>query len=614
MLKNIFCPRKPTSTDLGVPAAQGDDTTVQGHDTIAPGVPTAQGDNTPRKGSVVQQLVHRFKSKEDLSVSERKRQLALQNQVWTQGPIFQCVIGITICVNTVTLGLEMDYAEEYPDFFVAFENLVTVVFVLELLLRLKVEGARSYFRDPSSIVDFLLVMMSVIDVWILTIISQKSNLRIVSLLRSVRMMRLARLVRLFRIFKELTIIVRGIATSWKAIFWASVFLLLLIYIFGICGTLFFGRASKCNSGWLRRLAKKSSGSFDGDDSVDECDVYEFPQHSQRSLFGSLAHSMLTLSMCTTEGCGFAVIGPMVHENPWVLLFWCLFYFVTVFGIMNVVIGFFCDSIIRSTADTEKELEKNNYHFRLHLIENLKSLFMAIDTDHSGVITRDEYCRAVTENKDVMDSLEALGLHDEIGLFDRLDISSEGEIDLDEFFIGARQLLMGNELVRAKDLVPTAITCQYIRRHVQQLTQEDEGISPSSDWRSLLSTQSLSGKEHEDRHSAPMPSYTRLDADLKVESGKIRSPQKGPNHNPVCCEVAGSPRACEHSPNQNLIACEALEALAQRLENSFKVELQTVHKRLNSVVEYVDGRLKDVEKEQLEMSSDTQERQSEGETE
>ena len=84
------------------------------------------------------------------------------------------------------------------------------IFVL-LLLRLRYEGWRAYFKENSNILDFSLVMMSVVDVWIITPLAQGNNLNLkaMTLLRLLRLLRLARLLRLFRIFKELMIIVSG---------------------------------------------------------------------------------------------------------------------------------------------------------------------------------------------------------------------------------------------------------------------------------------------------------------------------------------------------------------------------------------------------------------------
>ena len=81
--------------------------------------------------------------------------------------------------------------------------------------------------------DFSLVALSVVDVWIIGPIGINADLRMMSMLRMLRLIRLARLFRLFRMFKELTLLVNGFVDSVKTLFWALIFLSIMVYIFSI---------------------------------------------------------------------------------------------------------------------------------------------------------------------------------------------------------------------------------------------------------------------------------------------------------------------------------------------------------------------------------------------
>lgn len=52
-------------------------------------------------------------------------------------------------------------------------------------------------------------------------------------MRMLRLIRLVRLLRLLRLFKELTLVVSGFLTAMRTLFWAFIFLVLLIYVFAI---------------------------------------------------------------------------------------------------------------------------------------------------------------------------------------------------------------------------------------------------------------------------------------------------------------------------------------------------------------------------------------------
>ena len=98
--------------------------------------------------------------------------------------------------------------------------------------RLKIDGL-NYFRDPANWLDFFLVISSDIDVFILRNMEgadDTEGMKIMSILRMLRLLRLARLLRVFRMFKELWLIVAGLAAALRTLFWASLFLFLMIFM------------------------------------------------------------------------------------------------------------------------------------------------------------------------------------------------------------------------------------------------------------------------------------------------------------------------------------------------------------------------------------------------
>merc|ERR1719453_2103464 len=108
------------------------------------------------------------------------------------------------------------------------------------------------------------------------------------------------------------------------------------------------------------------------------------------LFGSVDRTMLTLYVCITEGCSMDVVKPMVYKTPWVAAYWFLFIFITSFGILNIIIGLMCDSVLTAAQENEAELEKLDEAQRLQRLERLNDLFHKLDIDGSNTISRNEF--------------------------------------------------------------------------------------------------------------------------------------------------------------------------------------------------------------------------------
>merc|ERR1711972_671155 len=121
---------------------------------------------------------------------------------------------------------------------------------------------------------------------------------------------------------------------------------------------------------------------------------------------------MTLFVCLTEGCGVEIIHPTVRRVPALACFWLVFVLVTTFGILNLIIGIFCENMMKISLDTEREIMKSEDDLRRQKLEDLRKAFMRMDTDGTGDITRNEFAEAIVDNEDVINALTSLGLDDE----------------------------------------------------------------------------------------------------------------------------------------------------------------------------------------------------------
>lgn len=475
--KNI----EPVSPNLQVSSPPNAPSTTRS--SKVPDTPSRASSNMTRN-LTDEEFLRQLQRHEVTTAGEMIKKLQAEQTPWTQKTPFKIAVVVVIWANSVVMGIETNVIgnPDHETWLFVFEHIFCCLFLMELITRLHVEGARQYFGDIPNILDFFLVTMAIIDSWILTpFVDSEANIRMLSLLRMLRLMRLARLLRLFKTFKELNIIVSGFVSSFRTLFWTSIFLMIVVYMYAIFSTHVFGPGSADDEGNCRRLkAAKRAGVENLEDS--DCALgAQYPIGVQYELFGSLQQSMLTLYTCTFDGCGWELMQPMIKKQPLAAGFWYTFIFITSFGIMNVIIGLFCENVMVAALESQKEMKQNFEERRLEHIINLKKLFQELDQDGSGNITRTEYLNALRSNKAVMSVLEQLGLQDEIHLFDTLDVQTDGVVSIQDFFEGMMMLMNAHEEVRVKDIVPTYLTCQSIHYHLQRTLDILEGHQQVDNW-------------------------------------------------------------------------------------------------------------------------------------
>eukprot|EP00746_Dinoflagellata_sp_MGD_P140398 gnl/MRDRNA2_/MRDRNA2_73652_c0_seq1.p1 gnl/MRDRNA2_/MRDRNA2_73652_c0~~gnl/MRDRNA2_/MRDRNA2_73652_c0_seq1.p1 ORF type:complete len:665 (-),score=109.54 gnl/MRDRNA2_/MRDRNA2_73652_c0_seq1:42-2036(-) len=516
--------------------------------------PKSKNSNLASQKTKQQYLDDIDKAKVTSAREAKKELIADETEIWTRGMRFQTIVGMVILCNAISLGVEADHGERYSVVFQALEHVFTAAFFMELVLRIWFEGFKLYFSDSATRLDFFLVVMSVTDVWIIAPLGGAVQLRAVSLLRLIRLIRLARLLRLFKVFKELTIIVAGFVASGRTLFWAGIFLVIIVYIFAILGTDMFGKATLCGA----RLLKARGGAIE-DDGEKSCSdaLYEFDSSigTQASLFGSVDRSMLTLYMCVFEGCGFEIVYPMALTQPWTVVYWYVFIFITSFGIMNVIIGLFCENVLQVALSAEKDQARQAEVVRQERLSHLKALFETMDEDHSETISRSEFLNAMTHNLEVIQVMEELGLEDEVSLFDTLDVNQSGALSVSEFFQGMMLLMNANEPAMAKHLVSTYLTVQSVQHHVL-LFYGDWLASQGRDASGLISPHAAAKiTAHNDRLQGP-------EALLEAHPGHV---------------INGH-------PGEKVPATE-VQASAERI-TELECDMKALHAKVDSLTDYV----------------------------
>jgi len=398
----------------------------------------------------------------ELTVAEaiKERELQLAKDVpFTKKNNFACAVGVLIVANAVCMGVEADNGKRYPTLFKASEHVFTSAFVIELGLRWYCEGIIAYFGEAMNSLDCFLVVSAVVDTWLISATNLNIDLRMMSLLRLLRLTRLVRLFRLFRLFKELSVITMGFIKSQRTLLWASVFLVIIVYTFAVFAKLKIGNS-----------CQNDVDSVEDDSCIPSYTFGEgFPD--QKQLFGTVGRSMLTLFVCFSEGCGMDIIWPMSLATPWVMVFWYLFIMVTAWGIMNIIVGIFCENIIDAVDNVERDLKRPKGAERNEKVLQLRSMFKLLDSNDSGAISRSEWNDGIRHSEDLQEFISNLGLHDFPNIFDTLDTNGSGELNFREFFDGITLLLQGEEPAKAKDLVSTFLLVKSTSERLGSLDQK-----------------------------------------------------------------------------------------------------------------------------------------------
>lgn len=378
--------------------------------------------------------------------------------------IFQAGIMLLILINLVLLGVEVDVAStlppgEEPPWFQTVNVIIVLIFVAEIVLKFVAHGCRDFFCGPDrwwNNFDLAIIAASVFETAMELIASaisvgsvDSSHLRIMRFVRLGRALRGVRVMRLLRFISALRSIVFAILSTLWSLVWTLVLLILLFYCFGVI------------------LAQLVSDHCRYQDPSEECSPV------LRSFWSSVPESMLTLFMSITGGLSWVeALEPLRDATPIAAAFMLLYIFITIFAILNVVTGVFCNNAIESAkADKEIAIMKQMSWHQSQL-RTLKGVFREIDADTSNMITFLELEEALSQKKlsSFMESMD-ISTQDIWTLFMVLDADESGEISLEEFVEGCMQLQGPAQSVQlARMRYETKITRQEIKRVFDEIQE------------------------------------------------------------------------------------------------------------------------------------------------
>jgi len=376
-------------------------------------------------------------AKKDMNRVEKSRKTCyMYLQEFVEHPGFDIFFACVVIANAVFVGLDVENNIKSPttprpvSLDVA-QYTFTVLFSAELGLRFAAGGVYNMICSEDWMWTILDVVVVATSIWEIvfqliyalqgedvndTSVTGLSSLKAFRIIRVTRILKTAQLVRIFRFVMALRTLVQSVVHTLKALLWAMLLLLLIVYVFAVL----FAQAVhdyKIDAGNPPLSEREESAS----------QIY----------FASLTETMLTLFMSIAGGVSWEEpVSTLKEISGW----WTALYFAyiafTYFAVLNVVTAVFCQSAIESASKDHTTVVQNMLDNKAAHLQKLRELFSKIGDESTGAITFGVFEEKISDQP-VRDYFETLGLDvwDPWAFFKLLDTDGGGSVEVEEFFMG-----------------------------------------------------------------------------------------------------------------------------------------------------------------------------------
>ncbi|XP_019348147.2 voltage-dependent L-type calcium channel subunit alpha-1S [Alligator mississippiensis] len=176
-----------------------------------------------------------------------------QYQIWyvVTSSYFEYLMFFLILLNTICLGMqhynqsdEMNHASDILN--VTF----TILFTVEMFVKLMAFKAKGYFGDPWNVFDFLIVIGSIIDVILSEIDDSEDNSRVS--ITFFRLFRVLRLVKLLSRGEGVRTLLWTFIKSFQALPYVALLIVMLFFIYAVIGMQMFGKVAMVDGTQINR--------------------------------------------------------------------------------------------------------------------------------------------------------------------------------------------------------------------------------------------------------------------------------------------------------------------------------------------------------------------------
>lgn len=402
--------------------------------------------------------IHRFPRIEKMVHGKPQRvQPGMSKTDQDAGSVFESVLGFFLICNAALIGIQASGDGEEVMAFMIMEHIFTTVFTLELIFRLLSDGW-IWITEFLNFCDFgLIVVTGILPMWILGPLGIKSNaMRMLQVLRVLRLIKLVRMVRTVPMFRIFWTLIRGLLDSGRTLLWTYVIIFAVLYVFAIFGVYLIGRDE----------------SFAIDDEAQEI---------ANEYFGSVPKTFVTLFQVMTLDSWCGIARPLMRHSDIVSSYFVVFILIVVLALGNLVTAVIISNADSMGAQDEELIAKVKRDEAAKDIDDIQEMFLEMDQDGGGSLSKEEYDEALRTNPRVIQKFEVLGFSrdphyyekrqeggppdecDEI--FDLLDTGS-GEVGVQHFAAGLRDM-QGD--AKAKDSFTICKKVAHINKNLGNLS-------------------------------------------------------------------------------------------------------------------------------------------------
>eukprot|EP00931_Biecheleriopsis_adriatica_P057510 TRINITY_DN34129_c0_g1_i1.p1 TRINITY_DN34129_c0_g1~~TRINITY_DN34129_c0_g1_i1.p1 ORF type:complete len:695 (+),score=120.51 TRINITY_DN34129_c0_g1_i1:60-2144(+) len=383
---------------------------------------------------------------------------------------FEIASCFLIVVNALTIGLEVDWMIAHPGvdpFAFRIMNLFFLVaFSIELLLRVSASGLHfCSCRNHNiqwNIFDTMMVVTSIVEEVLANLaFDSGADIGALRLFRTLRLVRSFRIIRVFAFFRDLRVMLAGIMSSTRPLFWALVLLLCIMYLLAVCLLQFAG---------LEFLAKSNDppgGVLDA-----EGEEYDLLKKHFQSLFVTI----YTLSTTISGGLDWSDAAQPLFALGYPLgLIFCTYIAFSVLCVLNIITGVFVENATKLSSQDEDMVILEQMESRKKWFAGVKALFETADTEHTGFITLPQF-RAKMKDVRMLAELRKIGVqvesHTSDGLFALMDFDGNGALNLDEFIEAIQSV---NGYARGIDMAKLQREARHLREEVKRILKIVHGL-------------------------------------------------------------------------------------------------------------------------------------------
>uniref|UniRef100_A0A3B4WTP5 Voltage-dependent L-type calcium channel subunit alpha n=1 Tax=Seriola lalandi dorsalis TaxID=1841481 RepID=A0A3B4WTP5_SERLL len=175
-----------------------------------------------------------------------------QYRVWyiVTSSYFEYLMFFLIMLNTLCLGMQHCNQSDHVTKLSDMLNLIfTVLFTVEMILKLMAFKARGYFGDPWNVFDFIIVIGSVVDV-ILSEVDASENASVS--ITFFRLFRVMRLVKLLNRSEGIRNLLWTFIKSFQALPHVALLIVMLFFIYAVIGMQIFGKVALVDGTQINR--------------------------------------------------------------------------------------------------------------------------------------------------------------------------------------------------------------------------------------------------------------------------------------------------------------------------------------------------------------------------